>query len=408
MKTKGNRKTVSRRDFIRAAGAAGVGSVLMAGKSGANGSRTPKAPGAAEGLPNRVYGRTGVEVPVLALGGEIDYTQNQLLLKQALKLGVMYWDTADYAGGKSETGIGMYLEKHPDDRGRIFLVSKGGERTAEGMERRLNQSLERMKTGYVDMYFFWYVEDIAEVDKKELRDWAEKAKRERKIRFVGLSSHKNMAPVLAGAAKLGWLDGLMSTLNYRIMHEDDMREAVDACHAAGLGVTAMKVQGGGPISDTPEDRKLAGHFVSKGYTAEQAKVKAILENPRIASVCSLMPTVDILEANVAAALDGRKLSRGDWKALERHAAATCGTFCGACGRCERAMARKVPVSDVMRYLMYSRNYGEEARARDLLAALPAAVRARLASGDFSRAMKACPRRLPIARLMREAWVLANT
>ena len=47
------------------------------------------------------------------------------MLRQAVKWGVTYWDTANsYEGGNSEMGIGKYFEKFPEDRKKIFLVTK--------------------------------------------------------------------------------------------------------------------------------------------------------------------------------------------------------------------------------------------------------------------------------------------
>jgi predicted aldo/keto reductase-like oxidoreductase len=164
----------------------------------------------------------------------------------------------------------------------------------------------------------------------------------------------------------------------------------------------MKTQGGGPINDTQADRELAGHLVAKGFTPEQAKIKAVLADTRIAAVCSQMPSVEILKSNVAAVLDKTALHAADRKALDRHAKATCAGTCAACGRCEKAVAGRVPVADVMRHLMYSRGYGEHALAREYVRGLPAVVRGRMKSMDFSRAERACPNGLPITRLMKEA------
>ena len=47
---------------------------------------------------------------------------------------------------------------------------------------------------------------------------------------------------MLAAAKLGWVDGIMMTYNYRLMVKDEMKRAVDACAKAGIGLTAMKTQ----------------------------------------------------------------------------------------------------------------------------------------------------------------------
>ncbi|NIO07641.1 MAG: aldo/keto reductase, partial [Deltaproteobacteria bacterium] len=45
----------------------------------------------------------------------------------------------------------------------------------------------------------------------------------------------NMEECLLRAAKLNWIDGIMMSYNYRLMHTDRMRAAVDACAKAGIG-----------------------------------------------------------------------------------------------------------------------------------------------------------------------------
>jgi hypothetical protein len=60
------------------------------------------------------------------------------------------------------------------------------------------------------------------------------------------------------------------------------------------------------------------------------------------------------------------------------------------------------VSDVMRYLMYYNNYGEEKKARKLFSEIPAIARHKFLETDYTLAEKFCPQRLPIASLMREA------
>jgi hypothetical protein len=51
-----------------------------------------------------------------------------------------------------------------------------------------------------------------------------------------------METSLLAAARLGWIDGIMLSYNYRLMVTDKMRRAVDACAKAEIGWTAMKTQ----------------------------------------------------------------------------------------------------------------------------------------------------------------------
>ena len=102
----------SRRAFIKTTGTAGVGSVLVPGLAvGAVPDHCDRRWAAAPGqVPKRSFGRSGIEVSVLSLGGMFDIPNNQLMLQQALRLGVTYWDTANsYGYGSSEEGIGQFL-----------------------------------------------------------------------------------------------------------------------------------------------------------------------------------------------------------------------------------------------------------------------------------------------------------
>ena len=108
---------LSRREFIKTTGAIGVGSVLAAagvlsGKTDT--AETTEKPPEAPKVPTHSFGRTGVLVSTLCLGGIFDTINNQLLLKQALKWGVTYWDTANgYGGGNSELGFGKFFASNP-------------------------------------------------------------------------------------------------------------------------------------------------------------------------------------------------------------------------------------------------------------------------------------------------------
>jgi predicted aldo/keto reductase-like oxidoreductase len=395
----------SRREWLKGVGAAGLGSVLLStGVMAGASSQTPADNATPRVVPTRRFGRTGVRVSCLALGGMFDIPSNQLILKQALAWGVTYWDTADcYGGGKSEEGIGKFFSKYPESRKQVFLVTKSDARDPEGMTRLLNRSLERMKTDYIDLYFIHGLSNIGEVN-AETRRWVEEAKKQGKIKFFGFSTHKNMEKCMQDAAKLGWIDGIMVSYNFRLMHTKEMKAAVDACVHAGIGLTAMKTQGGGPVhAESETELELAGRFLKQGFTDKQAKLLAVWENPHIASLCSQMPNLTILMSNVDAACKQKKLSAGDRRLLEKYACETTGSYCAGCAHiCEPAVKGEVPISDVMRYLMYHRHYADHDQASALFAELPMDICQRLSSVDFSPAEQRCPQGLKIGKLMKEA------
>jgi predicted aldo/keto reductase-like oxidoreductase len=401
--TKGTGYT--RRDFVKVVGIAGI-AAAGAGVTGAI-SLPEKPAGAnnANSTPKRKLGKTGVEVSILNLGGMFDTINNQLLLRQALKWGVTFWDTAEsYGNGLSEEGFGRFFARNPEARKEIFLttklVPKGGNFTA-----RLNQGLKRLQTDHVDLFYVHGIKSIDEIP-SETKSWAAQMKKEGKIKFVGFSTHANMAGLLMDAAKMDWIDAVMLTYNFRIVNDPKMVEAVNACTKAGVGLIAMKTMGGGPgmpSTTSKAELKIAERFLEKGFTDKQARLKVVWENPQIASICSQMPSLTVLSANVAAARDKTKLAREDFDLMQQYAQETKSDYCAGCGQiCQAALGGAVPVNEVMRCLMYHRNYGEPELAKQTFAVLPENVRERLVEVDYSRAERACPQGLAIAELMRQA------
>jgi predicted aldo/keto reductase-like oxidoreductase len=390
-------KCWSRRDFLKTIGITGASSLLIPAAHLAEAADTTLQ------VPQRTFGKTGVKVSTLSLGGMFNIASNQMLMKQAMKWGVTYWDTADCYQRGSENGIGKYFKKYPEDRKRVFLVTKSDARNPKGMTKLLDRSLDKMKTDYIDLYFVHGIRKIGELN-QSTKSWAEKAKSAGKIRFFGFSTHSNMEECMLGAARLGWIDGIMMTYNYRLMHTDRMKRAVDACVKAGIGMTAMKTQGGGSIkTDTDTELEMAGQFLRKGFTDAQAKLMAVWQNPNIASICSQMPNMTILMSNAAAAVGKTQLSSNDRQLLQQYAQETHADYCAGCTTiCESAINGDVPVGKVMRYLMYSRSYGEHDYACERFRNIAPSIRRRMDDLDYSLAEQKCPQRMQIGRLVREA------
>jgi predicted aldo/keto reductase-like oxidoreductase len=260
-----------------------------------------------------------------------------------------------------------------------------------------------MQTDYIDLYLMHAVSSSSELT-EEKKAWAEKKKAEGRIRLFGFSTHSNMEDCMLTASKLGWIDGIMMRYNYRLMHSDNMRRAMDACAQAGIGLTAMKSQGGGQVkTDNDTELKLAGRFLQRGFTDAQAKLKAVWEHPNIASICTEMPNMTLLLSNVAAAIDRTKLAAREKELLQRYALETRSEYCTGCTRiCQPAIDADIPIGDVMRCLMYARSYGDRCRARVQFKKIPQQIRRQMDGIDYSPAEQKCPRKMAVGKLMREA------
>ena len=418
---KNKQKRINRRNFLRTVGAAGLVPVAAsiasaeekAAPSGSIAAARPQKPKTPP-IPLRRLGRSKVKVSSLCLGGNCNLIERQIILRKALESGVTYWDTAhNYAGGNSELGIGKFLTKNPDARKKLFIVTKASyAKNVKETEERLQLSLKRLNTNYIDLYFGVHFMSEPEQLTDELRKWAIEAKKRKLIRLFAFSTHKNMARLLAHAAKLDWIDAIMTVYNFRLRQEPKMQAAVEACHKAGIALIGMKCQAAGPTAkwarqdveiETEEDKKLVGYFEKKGFTQGQAKIKVVLQDKRFSSICVGMDNMSLLNTNIAAVKDKTKLSRADMQVFSEYARATCSGYCAGCADiCDAAVPDTPYVSDIMRYLMYYNSYGRDDEARNLFAQIPADVRNRLSNTDYTLAETRCPQHLPIRELVSEA------
>ena len=137
-------------------------------------------------------------------------------------------------------------------------------------------------------------------------------------------------------------------------------------------------------------------FLKRGFTDKQAKLKIIWENPQISSLCSKMPNLTILSANVAVARDLTKLSREDFESLRRYALETKADYCAGCGKiCQEAVDGAVLANEVLRCLMTTVITASRAGQAYLRRATQE-VRQRLTEVDYTQAEQACPQGLAIA------------
>ncbi len=401
---------INRRNLIKSLGVAGLGSALSAANVNAADVNEPNAPPPQlkpQKIPTRKLGKSGVEVPVLSLG--FGRPGDSVVLRQAIDWGVFHWDTSLVAAnGASEQSIGEFLAKNPDARKDLFIVTKESKsKTPEDLENCLQGSLKRLNTTYIDFYCGVYMMSDPALLTDEVKKWAQDAKKRGVIKLFGFTTHENMAKCLSAAAKTDWIDAIQTKYDFRLTQDKEMQDAIDACHKAGVGLIAMKTQsmrsrGPAAPADAEADKKLIAHFLQKGFTEGQAKIKAVLEDQRISSVCSAMNTTAMLLTNVAAVLDKTALAAEDMEALRQYAQATCGGYCAGCGYICQQAASGVPVSDIMRALMYHDSYGDVAEAKALFAQITNRTRQPLLSIDYNAAEALCPNRMPIGKIVADA------
>ena len=232
-----------RRRFLQASAAAGAAIAVPRTLFGAE-------PKAAETVPTVTLGKTGQKVTKLGMG--TSWALSPSFVQLALFSGVRYIDTSEsYENTVSEKVVGEVLER-TKMRKDVYLVTKNaGYRTAKGagatkvFEDRLNASLGRLRTDYVDCY---YIHGISGGQIEMLRDPGVKAafetlKKAGKIKFAGLSCHDAMLPeVLEAVAEVGWLDQVMFKYNFRDVGKKDRHDELQRAIVRRQGRSNARAQ----------------------------------------------------------------------------------------------------------------------------------------------------------------------
>ncbi len=356
-------------------------------------------------VPKREFGNTGIQISKLCLGGgSFGDTDSQIILDEALKHGVNCWEIVSFTGKV----YCEYFKKNPGIRENVFLSGKVYSTDPIVMQEQLNILLKENEISFIDFLAIHIVDDT-KVLTNDVRKWVEKVKKEKKIRFFGFCTHKNMDTCLNSASKLGWIDGIQTFYNYRMQRIKSMEDALQKCHEKGIGIFAVKSMGFSVQKKTenqklPSKEKLDSLLTADHISFEQLKLRAIWQNPFLTSICSLMPNSAILQSNVLAAMDENPVKSEIVTVLAAYANATGKYFCRRCGICETANTDRIPIFNIMEMLMYSRGYGITDMVARMFARLPSQIQRKIASSDYSGAEKICPQKMPITKLMKEAYL----
>ena len=203
-------------------------------------------------MEKRPFGKTGVELPILSLGcqrlvDEEGCSQDQAvaILKQALKRGVWYFDTAPaYSEGESERRVGLVATRRRTD---MWIATKVNETTRDGARRQLEASLGRLQTDHVEEVRLHNVFNFDRLDAMTGKDGALQALIEARdeglVRFISISGHANPQVLLEAIRRFPFDTTLcaVSALDHFIYSfaEEFLPFALQKC----MGIVGMKVLG---------------------------------------------------------------------------------------------------------------------------------------------------------------------
>jgi predicted aldo/keto reductase-like oxidoreductase len=267
-------------------------------------------------LPERVLGRTGVKVPIIAFGCGSRFlmyeSEDEALraLNHVIDSGVTYLDTAmDYGKGMSETRVGMVMRTR---RKEVWLATKvpPPARTRDEAMREVEKSLKRLQTDRVDLLHLHSLTTGEDLQKIEAKDGAMKALyelREQKVaRFIGMTSHTDGA-VMAKAIEHNDLDCVQMAMNpARALQFEEL--ALPAAKKKNLGVILMKV--------TAQEKLLGA---GSGKAGIEPLIRYALSLPVSTAVIG-MPKLQFIDQNIAIAKSFNPMNAGEMDQLRSQVA----------------------------------------------------------------------------------------
>jgi len=201
-----------------------------------------------DGMPMRNFGKTGVKVSQLGLGGwhigiQKEQEESIRLIQMAIDHGVNFLDNSiDYNEGQSEIRMGEAIKGRRD---KVFLMTKHNFRDKKSALRDLEISLKRLQTDHLDLWQFHSIERVEDPDwifeKNGAIEAAELAKKQGKARFIGFTGHKNPEYHLKMLSKPFAWDAIQMPLNVLDAHFRSFERLVlPEAVKRNLGIVGMK------------------------------------------------------------------------------------------------------------------------------------------------------------------------
>jgi len=273
-------------------------------------------------MEKRALGNTGLQLSIIGFGGfhlvETPRREASVLLNTYLDRGGNYVETAEsYGDGVSERKVGEALSHR---RSEFILATKTKDRTRRGALSALEQSLKRLRTDHVDLFFMHEPQSVE--DAKALlgpggaaEGFAE-AKKAGKARFLAVSGHGRPAGIQY-CVEHHPFDVLMTGFNYydRFNFPQAEGELLPLCLEKGVGVLGMKALADGYLYQNPV-----------------AAIRYTLGLP-IASLVLGINTLDYLEQDLALAESFEPMGDEEKEELYRTAPELGSYVCRQCGKC---------------------------------------------------------------------------
>ncbi len=213
------------------------------------------------------------------------------LMHQAHEMGCTFYDTAEiYATFRNEELVGKALKPI---RNEIILATKyspspllgqenivGGKLSRNGVRFAVENSLKRLQTDHIDIYYAHRVP--AEANPEEMAEWFGELIREGKILSWGVS--EATADQIRKAHRVTPLTAVQS--EYSMMARQWEKEVIPLCEELGIGFVAYSPMAGGLLS---------GKYTSQARY-EGDDIRRVISRYKPENVEANQPVIDLVKA----------------------------------------------------------------------------------------------------------------
>jgi len=262
----------------------------------------------------RQYGKTGYEVSALGMGcmrlprkyengkALVDNEKAFELIRYAATHGINYFDTAyGYHNQTSESVLGEALDGGL--RQQVKIATKQPTfvmKTQADIRRNLENSLKKLRTGYIDIYMIHNINPAnwVEIQQREIYREYEKFRNEGMIRAIGFSFHGGAKLFEEVLATYPW-DMCQIQQNLLDIDKEATEKAITLAGQKGCALVIMEpLRGGGLAQATAAVQKLYDEFPVKRSPVEWA-FRHLLNYPQVSTILSGMTTMEQLKDNIA-------------------------------------------------------------------------------------------------------------
>jgi predicted aldo/keto reductase-like oxidoreductase len=266
--------------------------------------------------------------------------------------------------GRNEETIGGVIKGRPRDSYYIAtkinlpqnratgLYQEGA--TTEEFIKRLDISLKRLGIEYADILYQHGVSRKESVMYEPILKAFEKAKKEGKIQFSGVSTHSNEPEVIDAVTDSKVHDVILTSYTFKQKHYQEVRNAIARASQTGIGIVGMKAVRG--ISQQPPTVKNI-----------PASFKWMLQDPNVHTVIAGFTAFEHIEIDLSI-MEDLTLTEPEKIELQKEASLR-GSYCQGCRQCLGSCPEKLPIPDLMRAYMYTYDYRNLAHAQDLVLSL---------------------------------------